>query len=143
MRNTPHARRNPRHGDHRIHERETRPPSWPAARLGAGLTSTDGICAAADVTPGMDHGRSRGQTRPYDILTISQYCCIIYRVEPRKGRLMEFSVEFYETAGGQAVVEDEIETIEKQSPILHALLVTGLNKLNAKSGSVFGVILSG
>jgi hypothetical protein len=56
---------------------------------------------------------------------------------------MEFSVEFYETAGGQAVVEDEIETIEKQSPILHALLVTGLNKLNAKSGSVFGVILSG
>jgi phage-related protein len=42
---------------------------------------------------------------------------------------MEFSIEFYETAGGQAVVEDEIEIIEKQSPILHALLVTGLNKL--------------
>ncbi len=45
---------------------------------------------------------------------------------------MEFSVELYETPRGQAVVEDELEGIERQSPALHALLVAGLNKLRQR-----------
>ena len=42
---------------------------------------------------------------------------------------MEFSVEFYETETGLPVIEQELEAIEHASPILHALLVAGLNKL--------------
>jgi phage-related protein len=43
--------------------------------------------------------------------------------------MLEFSVEFYETANGQTVVEDELEALEAQSPVLHALLTAGLDKL--------------
>ena len=42
---------------------------------------------------------------------------------------MQFTVEFYETSGGRVVVEEELQAIERQSPILHVLLVAGLNKL--------------
>ncbi len=45
---------------------------------------------------------------------------------------MEFSIEFYETQGGQTVVENELEAIEKRSPVLHALLIAGLNKLKLR-----------
>lgn len=41
---------------------------------------------------------------------------------------MEFAVELYETPDGRPVVEAELEAIEGDTPMLHDLLVTGLNK---------------
>ena len=45
---------------------------------------------------------------------------------------MEFAIELYEAAGGRAVVEEELEAIERRSPILHDLLVAGLTKLRQR-----------
>lgn len=45
---------------------------------------------------------------------------------------MRFSIELYETKDGQPVVENELEAIERTSPILHALLMAGLNKLKRR-----------
>ncbi|MBX7232835.1 MAG: type II toxin-antitoxin system RelE/ParE family toxin [Caldilineales bacterium] len=45
---------------------------------------------------------------------------------------MEFSVEFYETADGRPVVEDELENLEGTAPVLYDLLVAGLNKLRRR-----------
>ena len=42
---------------------------------------------------------------------------------------MDFSIELYETPRGDAVVEGELNAIEAQAPILHALLLAGLSKL--------------
>lgn len=42
---------------------------------------------------------------------------------------MEFSIELYETRNGQPVVEQELEAVERTTPVLHALLVTGLDRL--------------
>ena len=42
---------------------------------------------------------------------------------------MDFKIEFYESQSGKKVVEEELEEVEKQTPVLHALLLTGLNKL--------------
>lgn len=45
---------------------------------------------------------------------------------------MQFAIEFYETANGHVVVEEELAAIEQQSPELHILLVAGLNKLRCR-----------
>ena len=42
---------------------------------------------------------------------------------------MEFTIELYETSNGRPVVEEELVALERRSPILHDLLVAGLNKL--------------
>jgi phage-related protein len=45
---------------------------------------------------------------------------------------MLFSIELYETTDGRAVVEEELDVIERQAPMLHALVVAGLNKLRRR-----------
>lgn len=45
---------------------------------------------------------------------------------------MEFTVELYETPDGRPVVEAELEAIEGNTPVLHDLLVAGLNKLRRR-----------
>lgn len=45
---------------------------------------------------------------------------------------MEFSIEFYESIDGRPVVADELEAMARASPILHALLLAGLNKLKRR-----------
>ncbi len=42
---------------------------------------------------------------------------------------MEFTIELYETSNGRPVVEEELTSIERRAPIVHDLLVAGLNKL--------------
>lgn len=42
---------------------------------------------------------------------------------------MEFIIELYETHDGQPVVEEELRAIERRTPVLHDLLLAGLNKL--------------
>jgi hypothetical protein len=64
MRNAPHARRHPRHGDHRINARETRPPSWSARRWGAGLSPQRDV---VDISTGRrdgDHAVDGGKPAP-------------------------------------------------------------------------------
>lgn len=41
----------------------------------------------------------------------------------------DFSIEFYENQNGVPVVEEELEEIDKRSPLLAALLIAGLKKL--------------
>ena len=45
---------------------------------------------------------------------------------------MEFSIELYESPDGRLVVEEELETIERSTPVLYDLLVAGLNKLRRR-----------
>jgi phage-related protein len=45
---------------------------------------------------------------------------------------LEFSIELYETHDGKPVVEEELEAIERRTPVLHDLLVAGLNKLRLR-----------
>ena len=45
---------------------------------------------------------------------------------------MEFTVELYETPDGRPVVEEELETIERSTPVLYDLLVAGLSKLRRR-----------
>lgn len=45
---------------------------------------------------------------------------------------MEFTIDLYETSGGRAIVEEELESVATQMPVLHALLVAGLNKLRRR-----------
>lgn len=45
---------------------------------------------------------------------------------------MEFTVELYETPDGRTVVEQELEALERQTPVLHDLLVAGLSKLRRR-----------
>lgn len=45
---------------------------------------------------------------------------------------MQFSIELYETGNGKAVVEEELEDIEQQTPPLYDLLLAGLNKLRLR-----------
>ncbi len=45
---------------------------------------------------------------------------------------MEFSIELYETPDGRPVVEEELEAIENSVPVLHDLLITGMNKLRRR-----------
>ena len=46
---------------------------------------------------------------------------------------MEFTIELYETPDGQAVVAEELEAIERRTPVLHDLIVAGLNKLRRRA----------
>lgn len=41
----------------------------------------------------------------------------------------DFTIELYENQNGMPVVEDELEEIERQSPVLSVLLLAGLKKL--------------
>lgn len=45
---------------------------------------------------------------------------------------MEFSVELYETPEGRLVVEEELEAIERATPVLYDLLLAGLAKLRLR-----------
>lgn len=45
---------------------------------------------------------------------------------------MDFSIELYETPDGRPVVEEELEAIERSVPVLHDLLVAGMNKLRRR-----------
>jgi phage-related protein len=45
---------------------------------------------------------------------------------------LEFSVELYETEGGGAVVEDELDSLEEESPELYDLVIAGLAKLRLR-----------
>lgn len=45
---------------------------------------------------------------------------------------MQFSIELYETSSGRAVVEEELENIEQQMPLLYDLLIAGLHKLRIR-----------
>jgi phage-related protein len=45
---------------------------------------------------------------------------------------LEFSIELYETQAGRPVVEEELAAIERRTPVLHDLLVAGLNKLRRR-----------
>jgi phage-related protein len=45
---------------------------------------------------------------------------------------MMFSVELYESPDGRPVVEEELETIERSTPVLYDLLVAGLSKLRRR-----------
>jgi phage-related protein len=45
---------------------------------------------------------------------------------------LQFSIEFYESADGRPVVEEELEAIERRAPVLHDLLVAGLSKLRQR-----------
>lgn len=58
---------------------------------------------------------------------------------------MDFIVEFYETAAGQPVVQEELLTIKAQTPSLYALLIAGLSKLRNRDyhGPPFCVSLGG
>lgn len=42
---------------------------------------------------------------------------------------MDFAIELYETVDGRPVVQEELQAIERRMPVLHDLLVAGLNKL--------------
>lgn len=42
---------------------------------------------------------------------------------------MDFSIELYETREGRKLVEDELDAIEHQSPVLFELLLAGMAKL--------------
>lgn len=45
---------------------------------------------------------------------------------------MDFSIELYENQDGRKVVEEELDGVEKQAPVLHTLLVAGLAKLKRR-----------
>ncbi|MBI2941794.1 MAG: type II toxin-antitoxin system RelE/ParE family toxin, partial [Chloroflexi bacterium] len=45
---------------------------------------------------------------------------------------MDFSIEFYETASGRRVVEEELDALEDAIPALHALLLAGLSRLRQR-----------
>jgi hypothetical protein len=42
---------------------------------------------------------------------------------------MRFSIEFYETAAGRPVVQEELDDVEQRNPVLFDLLVAGFAKL--------------
>lgn len=46
---------------------------------------------------------------------------------------VDFTVELYETASGQPVVEEELLGVKSQTPALYALLLAGLNKLRDRA----------
>jgi phage-related protein len=45
---------------------------------------------------------------------------------------VEFSIEFYETPDGRPVIENELQEIERRTPVLHDLLLAGLSKLRQR-----------
>jgi phage-related protein len=45
---------------------------------------------------------------------------------------LEFLIELYESEDGRPVVEDELEAIAHQIPVLYDLLLAGLNKLRRR-----------
>lgn len=47
-------------------------------------------------------------------------------------QLVEFLIEMYENANGRPVVEDELESIDRDTPVLYDLLIAGLNKLRRR-----------
>jgi phage-related protein len=49
-----------------------------------------------------------------------------------KEKGVEFSIEFYEAPDGRPVVEEEMEAIERRTPVLHDLLLAGLSKLRRR-----------
>jgi phage-related protein len=44
----------------------------------------------------------------------------------------DYAIEFYENQNGHPVVEEELEAIEKKTPALHDLLISGINKLKSR-----------
>ena len=73
------------------------------------------------------HFISSGRKDPSLPREISQYCCTVAGMQ--ENPLGLFAIDLYETRDGQPVVADELDAIERQTPVLHALLVAGLSKL--------------